>query len=89
MVYNTQDYWVFGLCPSSGILKNTTFQKLHLFLSSGERWEDTYSIWLEWTQQSRCLPTPHLRTETDAVSETLCSFRSFRVPDDGQGPKTQ
>jgi hypothetical protein len=23
MVYNTQDYWVFGLCPSSGILKNT------------------------------------------------------------------
>jgi hypothetical protein len=23
MVYNTQDYWVFGLRPSSGILKNT------------------------------------------------------------------
>jgi hypothetical protein len=23
MVYNTQDCWVFGLCPSSGILKNT------------------------------------------------------------------
>jgi hypothetical protein len=20
MVYNTQNYWVFGLCPSSGIL---------------------------------------------------------------------
>jgi hypothetical protein len=21
MVYNTQNHWVFGLCPSSGILK--------------------------------------------------------------------
>jgi hypothetical protein len=25
MVYNTMDYWVFGLRPSSGILKNITF----------------------------------------------------------------
>jgi hypothetical protein len=23
MVYDTRDYWVFGLCMSSGILKNT------------------------------------------------------------------
>jgi hypothetical protein len=23
MVYDTQDYWDFGLYPSSGILKNT------------------------------------------------------------------
>jgi hypothetical protein len=22
MVYNTQNYWVFGLCPSSGIIKS-------------------------------------------------------------------
>jgi hypothetical protein len=22
MVYNTQIYWVFGLCPSSGILES-------------------------------------------------------------------
>jgi hypothetical protein len=38
MVYNTQNYWVFGLCPSPGILKtkNTTFWKLDLFPSSGE-----------------------------------------------------
>jgi hypothetical protein len=21
MVYNTQNYWVFGLCPSSGVIK--------------------------------------------------------------------
>jgi hypothetical protein len=37
MVYNTQRYWVFGLCPSSWfeITKNTTFRKLDLFPSSG------------------------------------------------------
>jgi hypothetical protein len=33
MVYNTQNYCVFGLCPS---LENTTFRKLDLFPSSGE-----------------------------------------------------
>jgi hypothetical protein len=30
---------------------------------------------------------PHLRTETDPVSETLC-FLVSRIPDDGQSPKT-
>jgi hypothetical protein len=25
MVYNTQNYWVFGLCPSSGILKTREY----------------------------------------------------------------
>jgi hypothetical protein len=38
MVYDIQDYWVFGLCPTSGIIKtqkNTTFRKLDLFPSSG------------------------------------------------------
>jgi hypothetical protein len=31
MAYNTRDYWVFGLRPLSGILKNTTFRKLICF----------------------------------------------------------
>jgi hypothetical protein len=45
MVYNTQNYWVFGLFPSSGTLENTTFRKLDLFPSSGEGGgEDTYSV---------------------------------------------
>jgi hypothetical protein len=46
MVYNIQNYWVFGLCPSSGILEteNTAFRKMELFPSSGKRGdEDTYS----------------------------------------------
>jgi hypothetical protein len=33
---------------------------------------------------------PHLRTERDPVSETLCFSLLFRKnPDDGQSPKTQ
>jgi hypothetical protein len=42
-----------------------------------------------WNQQSSCLPLLHLRTETDPVSETLCPLVFFRIPDDGQSPKTQ
>jgi hypothetical protein len=38
------------------------------------------------TQLSRCLP-PHLRKETDPVSETSC-FLVPRIPDDGKSPKT-
>jgi hypothetical protein len=46
MAYNTQNYWVFVLCPSSGILKTrkyTIFRKLDLFPFSGEG-GDTYSV---------------------------------------------
>jgi hypothetical protein len=44
VAYNTRDYWVFGLRPSSGILKNT---KEHNASETGsvsvvsERWETT------------------------------------------------
>jgi hypothetical protein len=45
MVYNTPNYWVFGLFPSYGILEDTTFRKLDLLPSSGEGGgEDTYSV---------------------------------------------
>jgi hypothetical protein len=37
----TQNYWGFGLFPSSDILENTTFRKLDLFPSSGEGGEKT------------------------------------------------
>jgi hypothetical protein len=40
--------WVPGLCPSSGILKNTTFRKLDLFSSSGVGKRGTYSVG-SWT----------------------------------------
>jgi hypothetical protein len=41
--YITRNYWIFGLCPSSGILNNTTFWKQHV---SVFRWKggDTFSV---------------------------------------------
>jgi hypothetical protein len=39
-----RNYCVFGFCQSSGILKNTMYPKLDLFLSSGEGVGDTYSL---------------------------------------------
>jgi hypothetical protein len=77
MVYNTQDYWDFGLPTSSGSLKNTTSRKLDMFSSSVERIRAlTLLVPLERANLSHCistrLPLPHLRTET--VSEMLCSL---------------
>jgi hypothetical protein len=67
-----QNYWVFGLCPSSGILKT----RKHSITPVTEV-SSFYG-----TQQSRCLP-PHLRTEKGPFSETLC-FLVSRILDDGQ-----
>jgi hypothetical protein len=39
----------------------------------------------QWAQQSRCLKLPYLRTETDSVSETLCSLE-YRTTDKVQKP---
>jgi hypothetical protein len=33
------------------------------------------------TQQSRCLPPPHPKTEADPVSETLC-YLAYRTMDE-------
>jgi hypothetical protein len=41
MVYNTQNHWVLGLCPSSGILENTMFRKLDLLPPSHDEGEKT------------------------------------------------
>jgi hypothetical protein len=39
MVYSTQNYWVFGLSPSSGILENrkSNVSETDLLPSSGEK----------------------------------------------------
>jgi hypothetical protein len=72
MVYNTRDSWVFGLCPSSGILKNTTFRKLDLFPSAGKGWE------------TPALLGPLERANLNHWS----SIVYFRIPDDGQVQKS-
>jgi hypothetical protein len=43
-VHNTRDYWVFGFCASSRIIKNTAFRKLYFFPSSSEVAGETCSV---------------------------------------------
>jgi hypothetical protein len=65
MVYNTQRYWVFGLCPSSGFFLNNNekIQRVGNWICFRPQVrEDTYS------------GGPLRKTETDPVSETLCFF---------------
>jgi hypothetical protein len=97
MVYNTQNSWGFGLFPLFGILetKNTMFRNWICFRPQ-VRGEDTSQLGpLERANLSLSkgpkrvgVFPPHLRTETDPVSETLC-FLVSRIPNDGQSPKTQ
>jgi hypothetical protein len=49
-------------------------QWLRVALSKGPNWVGVF--------------LPHLRTETDPVSETSC-FLFSRIPDDGKSPETQ
>jgi hypothetical protein len=62
--FYSQNYWVFGLCPSSGfciIRRKTKFRKLDLWLT------------LAFCKgPNRVGVSPHLRTDTDRVSETSC-----------------
>jgi hypothetical protein len=85
MVCNTHNYWHFGLCPSSCILKleNTMFRKLDLFLSSGEG-GDAYSAGS--FRKSRCLPLTWGRKQIKFPKRRILVFR---VQDDGQRPKPQ
>jgi hypothetical protein len=57
---------------------------------------DVSALWLPMKRQQNInivrfseiigLPSPHLRTETDPVSETSC-FLVSRIPDNGKSPK--
>jgi hypothetical protein len=90
MVYNTQNYWVFGLFPSSGILETrkhdiTETGSVSVLKCVGKTPTKLGSVIevtsFQGTQLSMYLPTPHMRTETDSVSETSC-FIVSRIPDD-------
>jgi hypothetical protein len=66
---------------------------MDLFPSTGE--ERDLLCWVLLKKQTLSkgpngsgVTSPHLRMETDPVSKTLCSL-VFRIPGDGQSPKTQ
>jgi hypothetical protein len=69
MVYNTQNHWDFGLCLWPAILetrKHNVSETGSVSILRREGWE---------TPTLLGVFPPHLRTETDSVSETL--FSSF------------
>jgi hypothetical protein len=79
MVYNSQNYWVLGLRPSSGILETRKHNVWKTgFVSVRRRGKGRHL--LSWVLS--------LRTETNPVSETFCSLVP-KIPDDGQSPRIQ
>jgi hypothetical protein len=92
MVYNTQNYWVFGLLPSSGILENTTFRKLDLFPFSGEGRGGGKRHLLNWAPQKALISIAEWVSSPPASPQDGNSFRNVvfsRIPDDGKSQKAQ
>jgi hypothetical protein len=88
MVYTTWDYWVPGLSPSSGILKNTMFRKLDLFPSSGEGMQDTCSVGSArkdnlnpWTTNSAGISHPSALGRKQIHCPKLCVFLEYGTMD--------
>jgi hypothetical protein len=95
MVDNTENYWAFGLCPSSDILETREHNVLETgSLSVLRRGGKTPTLLgpleraISKGRNRVGVFPPRLRTETDPVSETLC-FLVFRISDDERSPKTQ
>jgi hypothetical protein len=79
MLYNTQNYWVFRLCALSGIKKTREHNILETeFVSVLRWWRLAISKGPNWVG----VFPPHLRTETDPVSDTSY-FLVFRILDNG------
>jgi hypothetical protein len=72
MVYNTQNYWVFGLFPSSGILENRKHDDSETGSVSVLRWEGKTST------QLGPLETANLNHWTNALSPEKGNRSSFR-----------
>jgi hypothetical protein len=96
-MYNTQNYWAFGLCSSSGTLK--TRERFGSWICFRPQVRGRHLLWwvpyneltsitalCKWP--NRVGVSPHLRPQTNAVSETSRSL-VFRIPDSGQVKKTQ
>jgi hypothetical protein len=75
-------YWVFGLCPSFGILKKTSFRKLDLCPTWGERVGGTYSfgsVRKSWPQLLE-LPSISFITELTESVSLACHLKDGKRP---------
>jgi hypothetical protein len=76
-MYSTQSYWVFGLFPPSCVLgsRNTTFRKLDLFPSSGERGRRHLETKTDPVSETSCFYSTKDRTMEKVQNPvTLCPF---------------
>jgi hypothetical protein len=81
-MYNNQNHWVSGTCPSSSILKTRKRD-----ISETGSLVGRFRLALSKGPNGVSVPSRHLKTETDPVSETLC-FLGFRIPGYGQSRET-
>jgi hypothetical protein len=87
MVYNTQNYWGFGLCPQSGIVNTSQYiVSKTVSVSILKRGGKAPTLFgpLERANLNHWCLLSHLRKETDPVSEMIC-FLVFRITDAGHG----
>jgi hypothetical protein len=86
---NPLNYWVFGLCPFSGILKKTQHFGNWICFRSQVRVSET-SILLGPLERATLNQWTVCKGPNRVVFPTLspqCSLVLFRIPDDGQGRK--
>jgi hypothetical protein len=89
-IYN-RGYWLFELCSSSGILKNSAFRKLDVFYHQVRGWET--STKLRWLQRLRLSTSnrPNINSLTLSSKDgNRSSFRNvmfFIISSNAQSPK--
>jgi hypothetical protein len=81
MTYNTRDYWVFGLCPSSGIQKNTKEHNISFFRipDDGQRPSNPEYSWKVGIISSSCHAVIWICHRSNATSSLLAFPCIFSV----------
>jgi hypothetical protein len=97
MMYNTRDYWVFGLCPSSGILKNirehnvSETGSVSFLRQGGQRhlpcWFRQKELPLNTDPTKQVSPKPSTQHRNRSSIRNNVFLVFFRIRDNRQSPK--
>jgi hypothetical protein len=74
MVYNTQNYWVFGLCPSSSILKTRKHNVSETPSASILRWGGRHLVLSKGPNKVGVSPSPEDENRSSSWNVVFCSF---------------
>jgi hypothetical protein len=82
IVYNTQNYWVFGLCPFSGIVSNIFMDRFERLALDSALWlryiDDIFVVWPHGPEQIQNL-RPSIQFTMDIVSDSVIPFLDVLV----------